>query len=778
MKKIFNKYGLIFLIIICLCFIFPCKCNAYVTYNEETYFEITEKNVSDFDYVQYENLGCSLDYNNSYIDFTGKVRNANLYDELSFNIKVSFFDSNFNLVSTRTVPMTLASQASRGFTIKFAIDSKNDFNDIKYYQIETEAGQITNGNSEVYQSSKYYEYVINSYDIDMVVGENNAIEITEKIDAYFNIEKHGIYRKIPIRNKVERLDGTTSYNTAKIRDILVSDESTVSTESGNKVIKIGNANKTITGGKDYTIKYTYDLGKDKGKNYDELYFNLIGTEWDTTIGNITFRIKMPKEFDDTKLGFSSGIKGTVNSSNISYEVKGNIIEGKYNGKLNPGEALTVRLELPEGYFIGANSNADLLAIIAIVFPIMFAIITFGLWYKFGKDEEVIETVEFYPPEGFNSAEIGFLYKGQADKEDVVSLLIYLANKGYIKITETEEESIFGKVNGFKITKLKEYDGNDVNERLFLKGLFKNKATTLDFEDLVSLMKNKKTLTEIEEENSKEKNSNDLEEVTDKDLYNSFYVTLNAIVSNLNKKENKQKIYEKSSFGKTIFIVLMIIATFLLITIKPVWEYAADTLLFALLFPGIGFTVLFKFVFGKTHIAEKIFGFVWGGLFGGGPWVMMVLPALLMDTIYLFAYILGLVCILIMIILSDLMLKRNAYGREMLGKIRGFKRFLETAEKSNLEDMVMKDPTYFYDILPYTYVLGVSEKWIEKFETIAIKEPDWYSGSSTFDMVRFGTFMNTTMSSATTAMSSSPSSSGGSGGGSSGGGSGGGGGGSW
>jgi hypothetical protein len=31
--------------------------------------------------------------------------------------------------------------------------------------------------------------------------------------------------------------------------------------------------------------------------------------------------------------------------------------------------------------------------------------------RFGNDEKVIETVEFYPPEGFNSAEVGFLYKG-------------------------------------------------------------------------------------------------------------------------------------------------------------------------------------------------------------------------------------------------------------------------------------------------------------------------------------------------------------------------------
>lgn len=30
-------------------------------------------------------------------------------------------------------------------------------------------------------------------------------------------------------------------------------------------------------------------------------------------------------------------------------------------------------------------------------------------------------------------------------------------------------------------------------------------------------------------------------------------------------------------------------------------------------------------------------------------------------------------------------------------------------------MVTNNPICFYDILPYTYVLGISDKWIKKFE---------------------------------------------------------------
>lgn len=234
--------------------------------------------------------------------------------------------------------------------------------------------------------------------------------------------------------------------------------------------------------------------------------------------------------------------------------------------------------------------------------------------------------------------------------------------------------------------------------------------------------------------------------------------------------------------------MMIIATFLLITIRPIMELddGVSILPIAIIFPGIGFSVLFGMVFGRKRIFDKIFGLIWGLCFGGIPWMYIVLPSLLIEPIYLIIYMVGLVCILIMIILLQLMPKRTKYGNEMLGKIKGFKKFLETAEKPKLEAMVMENPTYFYDILPYTYVLGVSDKWIKKFETISLQAPNWYDGYSSFDTASFGSFINSTMQSASNAMSSSPSSSssggsssgGSSGGGSSGGGSGGGGGGSW
>ena len=62
--------------------------------------------------------------------------------------------------------------------------------------------------------------------------------------------------------------------------------------------------------------------------------------------------------------------------------------------------------------------------------------------------EVIE--EFYPPKKCNSLEAGYIYKRYINKKDVVSLLIYLANKGYLKIEQTTDQGIFKKSKALEL----------------------------------------------------------------------------------------------------------------------------------------------------------------------------------------------------------------------------------------------------------------------------------------------------------------------------------------
>ena len=146
-----------------------------------------------------------------------------------------------------------------------------------------------------------------------------------------------------------------------------------------------------------------------------------------------------------------------------------------------------------------------------------------------------------------------------------------------------------------------------------------------------------------------------------------------------------------------------------------------------------------------------------------------------------AFFMAIAFTVIIYLVANQLNKRTELGAKLLGEIKGFRRFLVLAEKPKLEALVEENPNYFYDILPYTYVLGVSNKWIKKFESLIVTPPCWYVGSNyqTFSMLQLNRAITRSMFSASSSYNPSRSSGGSFGGGGfSGGGHGGGGGRSW
>ena len=322
---------------------------------------------------------------------------------------------------------------------------------------------------------------------------------------------------------------------------------------------------------------------------------------------------------------------------------------------------------------------------------------------------------------------------------------------YRRISDAKEgkKGLLGNQD-FTIRKLKEYDGNNAIERAFMKGLFRGF------------------------------------DVTNKDqLKDKFYKTVNKILKMVNTKQNRQVLFYANSINKHLICYAMMAGIFFLATYLPIYDYTYNAT-FSLTIPIMfGFVLAFiiRTIFSSETIFSKILSVVMSIAMISGYCLGLRNVVLYTPTIYRIAFVLAIVACGVIMFFDYYMPKRTEYGTEVLGRLRGFRTFLQTAEKDRLETMVEREPQYFYNILPYAYVLDVSDIWMEKFESIAIEPPQWYSSHghyNTFDTVRFHHFMNTTMRSAAAAMTSTPSSkgSGGSGGGHSGGGSGGGGGGSW
>lgn len=118
--------------------------------------------------------------------------------------------------------------------------------------------------------------------------------------------------------------------------------------------------------------------------------------------------------------------------------------------------------------------------------------------------------------------------------------------------------------------------------------------------------------------------------------------------------------------------------------------------------------------------------------------------------------------------------RSREGSRAYEHVIGFKEYMQTAEKPELEFMT---PETFQANLPYAMVLGVEEAWARKFQDIYTTPPQWYSGTATtFNVVFLATSLNDMSGNLSRTLTSAPASSGSGGGGGFGGGSSGGGGG--
>lgn len=598
------------------------------------------------------------------------------------------------------------------------------------------------------------EYVITDYDVHAVISEANVYDITETIKVNFATAGHGIFRTIPIGyNTFQRGDKSTDVLTS-VSDVRVDERNyTVSDNGWEENIKIGDADKTVIGDQTYKISYKLTFGDDGRKDFDEAYFNINGDDWKVPIEHFTFTVTLPKAFDKEKLGFSTGSTGSTgyDPKTFRFSVDGNTITGEVLRPLNNYEAVTMRLELPQDYF---NLKIPEWIMMGVMGLLVFAGLM--LFLIFGTDKKPLRIVEFYAPEGMTPAETGYIYDGSMDDRDVISLLLYWADKGYITIQKKDA--------GFQINMIKEL-GKDARsyERHMFEKLFQLGAS-----------------------------------VHTSELEYSFYKTISSVKTMVEAeyKNDANRIFTKISMKLSPYLTLLAA-----LPIYMCWFIILQTASL-----GLGFTIPMMLVIGtalllpafwlirlmrtwnsqrqKTRLAKLITALI---LFAGFMTCIVLLDlSVALEPLQPWCAIAS---SLILGLCAGFIRRRTPKGREWLGKILGLRDFIMVAEKDRILKLVEENLNYFYHILPYAYVLNVTDKWAEKFESIAIPPPDWYDGDmESFSPSLFATSISSSMSTMQSHMTSAPvsSSSGGSsgggsgfsGGGSSGGGGGGGGGGAW
>lgn len=544
-----------------------------------------------------------------------------------------------------------------------------------------------------------YDMTTDLYLVDVVVHENNTYDITEKISVDFLEYKHGLYRYIPIGNYKDM-------GNMKINDIDVPDWNYETySEDGNMVIKIGDADEVLLREQQYNIYYQMEIYEDRDENRDFLYLDVIPTGWETPIEKASVSIKFPKKIDTKDIEVYIGGYGATKTDDThwGYNKEDNSFT-LYASHLDLGEGITVFCELPEGYWQG-EAGYGWAKVTTIVLGILLPVMIILLWFLFGRDKKIIPTVEFYPPEGMTPAEVGFVMDNTVDKKDLLSLIFYFADKGYISIEEVDKKGIFDKKD-FIITKLKEIDGNEKNfARTLFIGLFR-KGDSINIDDL------------------------------DEEFGDNYLTAYEQLNGHYFKKKNRQM--SLMSGVLQILGLVFFVAVEVIVLVLAQWY---SGMILPTVFATVGIIVSLITLLVTIVRADKVHTMSKRNRVVGGA-VITIIQAV---SVGLYSYVVGTMIealwftVILFVLLFGAsiavsqMRQRTKQSIELMGKLLGLKNFIEVAEVDRINMLIEENPSYFYNVLPYAYVMGLTDKWAKNFENINIERPTWYVGTNDTDM---------------------------------------------
>lgn len=572
-------------------------------------------------------------------------------------------------------------------------------------------------------------WTIDNFHSDIELQLNGKVKVVETIDVDFkNLNKHGIYREIPYIYSGE--NGQKIYT--EIDSVSVKRNGTKSkfsliNDGYYKQIRIGDSGTSLSGGQTYQIEYIVSGVIKSFADYDELYWNSVGDKWPVPITKSSTTFILPKEGIiqiACYLG-SSGSQETCLAEKLD-DFTAKFTSTRILG-INEGQTIAVgftkgivpilEIEAPKSALDKLFDPLSLLINVVSFFVILIGglFLVFRLWYENGRD---FWTKSRFP--GDPSA-----------KQEIMPV-------------------------GAHETVVVEYGPPEKFKPAELGVLLSESAKPLDITATIVDLANRGYLT-ISEESKKgifgstdytltkkqpsdskllsyeeillNKLFKDRDSVSLDSLKNKFYKDMRVILEAISKEVEEKKFFVDSpSTVRTKYLVL---------------AFCLFVVFFSIAFLPIGVLTL-----GTTSF-----------FLASVTWPLGVIG-------------------LALLIVSYFMPRRTALGRTLYLRTRGYKLFINTAEKYRQQFFEKKN--LFNEVLPYAIAFGIVGKFAKDFEKMGIQteQPNWYTGNSAFNTAVFASSMASFSNSFTSTAASAPSGSGSGGGGFSGGGSGGGGGGSW
>ena len=541
-------------------------------------------------------------------------------------------------------------------------------------------------------SSQYY---IASQTHNATYHQNGKITVTETIDVRFNALKHGIVHSLP---EISRVVLNNSDGTHKIDQNVRLEYSDIKCLSGHNLrVERADNFSSLYLGSEYsyansqeTYVFSYTITPDaRYASYDIYYFNVLGFMTDTSVNQFTANITFEKPILDTNSQIFVG-KPTSQTQIIGVWNAEKTVLNLSANNLKFGEGVTVLVNLPDGYATAPISLTQ--DIIVLVLILLMAALAVLLFKKKSNKTIITPVVQFTAKPEFTSADVGYIIDKKVNTEDIASLIIYWANKGFINIIEEGKKTYISCTN-------KKFEGKLYEKQLFFS-IFD--ATKCD------------------------------QKINVKTLGTHITEAVREAKSQI-PQENADIFSTSSSLARGA-IALLVGLVFTVVLMLVNYRNVNDILLWCGLGVGVVSTVAMFLLIqtaDKKHTLtnrKNTLKYFACGVCLIGAFVFSIISFnTFADPLGTTFFALALVAVGGVLVTKFNV--RTDKGCKELGDVLGLKRFIEVAEKSRLEMLVKETPSAFYDVLPYAYVLGVYDKWCKKFESIDVGKPEFYYGDN-------------------------------------------------
>ena len=322
------------------------------------------------------------------------------------------------------------------------------------------------------------------FDVDVFLSASDRFTVEERIAYDFGAEqRHGIERFIPIhygrgyaadyRIALE-LESVTDANGAALQ---VSEYR----DGPNLVLRIGDPDTTVSGVREYRIRYSVRRGFLWLPQHDELYWNVTGSEWPVPIERVSARVYLPGGAPaEVKARCFTGPQGSLASA-CEIEHSSGSLGFATNAPLGAREGLTLVLALPKGVLPEPSAFAKWLERASdflsgwLLVPLAAFAVMFSFWWRGGRDPASLNAaiaVRYEPPEGLAPAEVGTLIDERVDVSDVTATIVDLAVHGFLRIREEESRQLLlFTQRDYVLEKLREPEGRKPFEVRLMQRLF-------------------------------------------------------------------------------------------------------------------------------------------------------------------------------------------------------------------------------------------------------------------------------------------------------------------